>query len=127
METPRYPSLYQIIARVFLNERSRQLGRPATLDAVPDVELDRVAQMGFDWVWLLSVWQTGEAAQLVSRSHAEWRKEFQETLHDLCEDDIRGSGFAICGYTVHRELGGDAALARVRQRLRDRGLRLMLG
>ncbi|MFI5008631.1 MAG: alpha-amylase family glycosyl hydrolase, partial [Solirubrobacterales bacterium] len=57
---------------------------------------------------------------------AEWRKEFQETLPDLSEDDIAGSGFAITGYTVHPSLGGDPALARLRDRLRKRGLRLML-
>ncbi len=50
----------------------------------------------------------------------------QETLPDLREEDIAGSGFAITGYTVHRDLGGDAALARLRERLRKRGLRLML-
>jgi hypothetical protein len=32
--------------------------------------------MGFDWVWFLSVWQTGLAAQKVSRTNAEWRNEF---------------------------------------------------
>ena len=82
--------------------------------------------MGFDWVWLLSVWQTGAAGQRVSRTNPEWRKEFQETLPDLREEDIPGSGFAITGYTVHESLGGDAALARLRERLRKRGLRLML-
>ncbi len=42
------------------------------------------------------------------------------------EEDIAGSGFAIAGYTVHPALGGDAALARLRKRLQDLGLRLML-
>ena len=82
--------------------------------------------MGFDWIWLLSVWQTGPAGQQVSRSNPEWRREFEETLPDLREEDIAGSGFAITGYTVHPSLGGDAALARLRERLRKRGLRLML-
>jgi hypothetical protein len=44
----------------------------------------------------------------------------------LCDEDIPGSGFAITGYTVHGNLGGDAALARLRERLRKRGLRLLL-
>src|SRR5262249_3977784 len=44
----------------------------------------------------------------------------------LREEDIAGSGFAITGYSVHPALGGDAALKRIRQRLRKRGLRLML-
>ena len=126
MALSRYPSLYQINTRVWLTELSQALGRRATLDDIPDVELDRLTETGFDWVWLLSVWQTGQAAQQVSRSNAEWRREFQETLPDLREEDIAGSGFAITGYTVHKNLGGDAALARLRERLRKRGLRLML-
>jgi glycosidase len=123
---PRYPSLYQINTRVWLTDLSQKLARPATLDDVSDDELDRIASMGFDWVWLLSVWQTGAAAQKVSRSNPEWRREFEETLPDLSEQDIPGSGFAIQSYTVHRSLGGDAALERMRGRLRQRGLRLML-
>ena len=123
---PFYPSLYQVNVRAWLTELSRALGRPATLDDIPDAELDRAAEMGFDWIWLLSVWRTGPAGQRVSRAHREWRQEFEQTLPDLREEDIAGSGFAIAGYTVHPDLGGDAALARVRERLRKRGLRLML-
>ena len=126
MSTPRYPALYQINTRVWLTEWSRKLGRCATLDDLPDAELDRFAEMGFDWIWFLSVWQTGPAAQKISRSHPEWRKDFEATLPDLREEDIGGSGFAIQDYTVHLDLGGDAALARLRQRLQQRGLKLML-
>ena len=61
--SPRYPSLYQVNTRVMLTELSRSLGRPATLDDISDAELDRLAGTGFDWIWLLSVWQTGPAAQ----------------------------------------------------------------
>jgi glycosidase len=122
----RYPSLYQVNTRVWLTELSRKLGRAANLDDIPDDELDRLAELGFDWIWFLSVWQTGPAGQQVSRANAEWRKEFQETLPDLREEDIAGSGFAITGYAAHRQLGGDAALARLRERLRGRGLRLLL-
>ncbi len=126
MGSIHYPLLYQINTRVWLTEWSQKLGRPATLDDVPDAELDRLAELGFDWVWFLSVWQTGPEGQRISRSRAEWRREFQETLPDLCDEDIPGSGFAIAGYVVHSGLGGDAALARLRERLRQRGLRLLL-
>jgi hypothetical protein len=126
MPAPRYPSLYQINTRVWLTALSGTLDRPATLDDIPDAELDRLADMGFDWIWLLSVWQTGSAGREISRSRLEWRKEFAETLPDLRDDDIPGSGFAITGYTVHSDLGGDPALARLRERLRERNLRLML-
>ena len=126
MSEPLHPLLYQINTRVWLTELSRLADRTATLDDIPDAELDRLAKLGFDWIWLLSVWQTGSAGQQVSRSNQEWRREFEETLPDLREEDIAGSGFAITGYTVHPGLGGDAALARLRERLRSRGLRLML-
>jgi Alpha amylase, catalytic domain len=126
MERELYRSLYQINTRVYLTELSRRFGRRATLDDIPDSELDRLAAMGFDWVWFLSVWQTGQAGQRISRSNPEWRKEFQETLPDLREEDIAGSGFAITGYVVHNQLGGTAALLRLHERLQKRRLRLML-
>jgi len=126
MPDPAYPSLYQINTRVWLTALSRQQGQAGTLDDVPDAELDRVARMEFDWVWLLSVWQTGSAGRAVSLTNPEWREEFLHTLPDLTDDDIGGSGFAITGYTVDPGLGGDPALARMRERLRSRGLRLML-
>ncbi|MFM0667096.1 alpha-amylase family glycosyl hydrolase [Paraburkholderia sediminicola] len=126
MSDPCYPVLYQINTRVWLTELSRVLGRSATLDDIPDVEVDRLAELGFDWIWLLSVWQTGPAARAISCTNPEWRREFAETLSDLTDEHIAGSGFAIQDYTVHRDLGGAAALARLRQRLQQRGLKLML-
>ncbi len=51
----RYPSLYQINTRVWLRRLSRQNGQALTLKDVPHDELDRIAALGFDWVWLLSV------------------------------------------------------------------------
>ena len=126
MPENRYPSLYQINTRVWLTDLSQELGRAATLDDISDAELDRLAKLGFDWVWFLSVWQTGPAAQAVSRANPGWRREFEDTLPDLKDEDIAGSGFAIQSYTVHRQLGGDAALARLRQRMQTRGLKLML-
>ncbi len=126
MREPLFPALYQINTRVWLTEIARSLGRAATLDDIPDTQLDGLAGTGFDWIWLLSVWQTGPAGQRISRANAEWRREFEETLPDLREEDIAGSGFAVTRYVVHSALGGDAALARLRERLRQRGLRLML-
>lgn len=122
----KYPSLYQINTRVWLTELSQVLGRSATLDDIPDTELDRLATLGFDWVWLLSVWTTGESGRKISRANPEWRHEFEQTLPDLKDKDIAGSGFAIAGYHVPRTLGGDAALKRLRTKLKKRGLRLML-
>jgi len=119
---PRHPVLFQINTRVWLGE----LGGRATLDHVPDAALDEIAASGFDWVWLLGVWQTGEAGRAVSRAHPEWQHEYRALLPDVVPDDIAGSPFAIRNYVVHADFGGRKALARLRGRLAARGLRLML-
>jgi len=123
---PRYPSLFEINTRVWLDRLSREAGRPITLATVDDAILDDLARQGFDWIWLLSVWQTGAASRAVSRGNLAWRAEFEAALTDLTEPDICGSGFAISAYEVDEALGGKAALADFRARLAARGLRLML-
>jgi hypothetical protein len=109
MNTAHYPLLLQLNTRVWLTARSEQLGRPVTLDDITNEDLEKIAKDGFDWVWLLSVWQTGPESRRVSRTNPEWLREFLETLPDLCDADIAGSGFAISSYTVHCDLGGDMA------------------
>lgn len=126
MPTRKHPLLYQINTRVLLTELSQQLDRPATLDDIPDAELDQIAEWGFDWVWMLTVWQIGEAGREESRRNPIWRKAFEETLPDLTEDDICGSGFAVRSYTASTDIGGPEALRRLRERLKQRGIKLML-
>ena len=122
MPNASYPALIELNTRVLLNE----VGPRATLDAFPDALLDRLTDQGFDWVWLLGVWQTGPAGRQASRENAEWRRAYAEVLPGFTDDDICGSPFAVCAYTVHQDFGGDAALAHLRERLRRRGLRLLL-
>ena len=124
--TARYPSLFQINTRVWLQRLSRQAGKRITLADIDDATIDGFAERGFDWIWLLSVWQIGAAGRAVSRGNPQWRSEFQAVLPDLTEDDICGSGFAITGYTVNDTLGGEAGLAQFRERLARRGLKVML-
>ena len=126
LSAPRYPSLFQVNTRVRLAALSAALGRPATLDDITDAELDQLARDGFDLVWFLGVWQTGEAARHVSASNPEWLAEYHRVLPDFRDSDVCGSCFAVCGYHVHIDFGGDEALARLRGRLAERGVRLIL-
>jgi hypothetical protein len=117
-----YPSLYQINTRILLGE----IGPRATLDDIPDALLGRLAALGFNLIWMLGIWQTGEAGRQVSRTHPELRRSYAQELPDVTDKDICGSPFAVQEYTVHRDFGGEAALARLRQRLHQHGLLLML-
>jgi hypothetical protein len=118
--------LYEVNTRVWLSELAAHLGRPATLDDVPDAALDRIAGLGVKWVWLLGVWRLGKIGPQVSRGRADWRDEFRRVLPDLTDDDICGSCFAITGHSASPKLGGAAALGRLRRRLRARNMRLIL-
>jgi hypothetical protein len=122
----RYPTLYQINTRVWLYELGLALGRAATLDDVDDAALDRIAADGFDWVWLLGIWQTGNTGRQVSRSRPEWQHEYRELVPDVTTDDVCGSPFAVSEYAANRDFGGPRSLERLRKRLADRGISLML-
>ncbi len=120
------PTLYQVNTRVWLKEMSNELGRPATLDDIPDTVLDGFAEQGFTWIYFLSVWQTGEAGRKISINHPGWKDGFKVDIPDLTDEDICGSGFAITDYSLNKSFGKPESLVRLKQRLNDRGLKLML-
>ncbi len=120
------PTLYQVNTRVWLTELSRELGRPATLDDIPDSAFDRLAEQGFAWIYFLSVWQTGEAGRRISINHPGWKDGFLVDIPDLTDEDICGSGFAVTDYALHKSFGKPDALLRLKERLNARGLKLML-
>jgi glycosidase len=123
---PRNPSLYQLNTRIWLNTLSEKYHQTITLQDIPDDELDFLVESGFDWIWLLGVWRTGELGQQLARQHPGLRSDYEQALPDLSENDICSSPFAITTYQVSPDLGGDEALERLRERLHERGLRLLL-
>lgn len=121
-----FPTLLQVNTRLILGELGKRLGRPATLDDVDDEELRQLASRGFDWIWPIGIWQTGDAGRRASLTKNDLRAGFREVLPDFVDDDVCGSPFAVKQYVVHADFGGDEALARLRDRMRRCGLRLML-
>ena len=122
----RHPTLYQLNSRVLLAELGRKLGRRASLDDLPDAMIEQAATRGFEWIWPLGVWQTGAAAREISRTRPSLRESYAHDLPDWRDDDVVGSPFAIQAYDVNRDFGGDGALARLRQSLARRHLKLLL-
>jgi hypothetical protein len=123
---PKYPTIYEINAWVWLNDLSRTHARRVTLGDVPQTELERVAEYGFDALWLMGVWERSPGARQISRTDRGLLEEYRHVLPDYTEDDVVGSPYAIRGYRVDPTLGGDAGLAELRARMKESGLRLLL-
>jgi hypothetical protein len=118
--------LYELNVRTWSTDRSRELGRPATLDDLGYGFLDSLVEHGFTWVYLLGVWRTGPLSRELSLRDEHLREYLRSVLPDFTDEDICGSPLAHAGYEVPEELGGDAALERLRQRAQSCGLSLML-
>ena len=123
---PRHPLLYEINTRVWVRELSARAGRRLTLDTIPPEEIERIAALGFDAVWLMGVWTTGLAAIRLARTDAGLRVAYRRALPDLTDGDIIGSPYAVSRYQVSADLGGPAALAALRASFATYGMRLML-
>lgn len=90
---------------------------------MPDETLDELAALGIDAVWMMGVL----GAQIWPRRPSpESIYQYKYALPDVSYDDIAGSPYAVAAYRVDESLGGRGGLAAFRQRLRRRGLRLML-
>ena len=123
---PKYPTVYEINAWVWLSELSLAHEKTLTFADVPQEELERIAGYGFDAVWLMGVWERSPGARQISRTIPALLEEYERTLPDFTLDDVVGSPYAIRGYTVDAVFGGDAGLARLRARLSELGLLLIL-
>ena len=123
---PRYPALYQVNTRVWLTGLSpRSVDPPrSTTSRTPSwTAWRRRASTGSGCS------RSGGRARPAARSRARiptGAGNSRRRSPTCGTRTSRGSGFAIAGYAVDASLGGDAALARLRARLRARGLRLML-
>ncbi|MCL1817456.1 MAG: alpha-amylase family glycosyl hydrolase [Spirochaetaceae bacterium] len=96
---------------VWLDQLSRAYGRPvATLDAIPDEELELLARRGINGLWLIGLWERSTASKRIK---------------ELCGNpEAAASAYSLADYTVAPELGGWGALENLRRRAARRGIRL---
>jgi hypothetical protein len=112
--------------RLLLAQRSQEIGRPVTLADVPEAELKGWSNCHYDAVWLMGVWQTGEASRSLALSSSLQIEEWKSLVPDWQAADVASSPFSIADYRVAQSLGGEAALAEFRRRLAQRGIKLIL-
>src|SRR5690348_7624171 len=114
---PKNPMVYEIPTWVWLAEIGQQLGRAVDLGTVPSEYWHRIAELGFDAVWLMGVWERSPAGIGISMSNPGLLASFREALPDFQAADNVGSPYCVRQYVVDAHLGGPDGLAKAREQL----------
>ncbi len=123
---PRFPTLYEINAWIWLGELSCKHGKQVDLSCVPAAEWDALATYGFDAVWLMGVWERSPAGIAIADQTPSLLEDFRRVLPDYRPEDNVGSPYCVRRYVVDRHLGGPEGLAIARRELAKRGMNLVL-
>ncbi len=123
---PRYPQLYEINTRVWIDTLSRQAGKRVTLGQIPEETWDHLKDLGMDLVWLMGVWLPSPAGISVDRHDPALLRVCQEILPDFTLEDLQGSPYAVAGYALNPALGVESDLLKLRDNLHRAGLGLIL-
>jgi Alpha amylase, catalytic domain len=121
-----HPYLYEINTWPWLEAITRKERTAVDLGSVPDRYWDDIADLGFDGVWLMGVWQRSPAGVAIALSNDDLCASFAAALSDWQASDVVGSPYCVRGYVVDDHFGGPAGLASAREALASRGMGLIL-
>ena len=122
----KHPFIYEINTWVWLDALSRREGTAIDLAGVPGREWDALAELGFDAVWLMGVWERSPAGVAIALENEGLMESFRRALPDFVTGDVVGSPYCIRDYRVDAHLGGPDGLAATRAALAERGMGLIL-
>jgi glycosidase len=96
---------------VWLDQLSRAYQQPIhRLDQIPDEELERLARLGMNGLWLIGLWERSRASQRIKQ---------------LCGNpDAVASAYSLADYAIASDLGGEAACHVLREKAARFGLKL---
>ncbi|MGA9397148.1 MAG: alpha-amylase family glycosyl hydrolase [Anaerolineaceae bacterium] len=96
---------------VWLDQLSRKYQRQIyRLDQIPDEELERLARLGMNGLWLIGLWERSRASQRIKQ---------------LCgNSDAVASAYSLADYAIAGDLGGDPAYQILRYKASRYGIRL---
>lgn len=96
---------------VWLDQLTKQYGYAITrLDQIPDEELDKLRDQGFTGLWLIGLWERSKASKRIKQ---------------ICGNpEAAASAYSLFDYNIAQNIGGWDAVANLRQRCWQRGIRL---
>src|ERR1022692_1892260 len=79
---PAGPVIYEINTAAWLNQLTEQCDTTITLGIVPQFELERLAALQVDGLWLMGVWQRSPASQAIAQMDQGLQSEYRRALPD---------------------------------------------
>lgn len=121
------PVLYQINTLPWLNGLSNKYGRKLSLETIPDKEWEALLMRGFDYVWLMGIWQRSPAARGSALASAWIQEAGKKIFGTWNETDVAGSPYAVYDYIPDPAIAHDMEeVGRVRSILNRFGMKLIL-
>ena len=120
------PHILEINTRSWLKRLEARYGHALTLAEVPDEYWQRTKELGFDAIWFMGVWKLSPVAEQTARANPEIQSQIRAIKSDFKPEDITASPYAVYEYNVDEALGGNAALAVLREKLNGLGINLLL-
>ncbi|MBT3239753.1 MAG: glycosyltransferase [Chloroflexi bacterium] len=81
-----------------------------TLNQIPDAELDILAERGINGLWLIGLWERSRASKRIKQI--------------MGNHDAVASAYSLFDYQIADDLGGEDAMANLRNRAIQRGIKL---
>ncbi|MBI5059662.1 alpha-amylase [candidate division KSB1 bacterium] len=96
---------------VWLDQLSKKYSRAIThLDQIPETEFELLARWGFNGLWLIGLWERSPASRRIK--------------HMRGNPEAVASAYSLYDYVISEDLGGQAALAALRELANRHGIRL---
>ncbi|MFZ0333926.1 MAG: alpha-amylase family glycosyl hydrolase [Candidatus Acidiferrales bacterium] len=121
-----HPHLYEINTWAWLEELSAKYGRRIALRDVPSSEWDEIARLGFDFVWLMGIWERSPAGRRYFQLDPSSFPGFDQALPGWKLSQVVGSPYSVRQYRPDPRIGSWADLDHAREQLRARRIGLIL-
>jgi len=121
-----HPHLYEINTWAWLEELSAKYSRRISLREVPPSEWDKIASLGFDFVWLMGVWERSPLGRKFFQTDAPSFSSFDQALPGWKLSQVVGSPYSVRQYQPDPRIGSWADLDHAREQLRARHIGLIL-
>lgn len=119
-------NIFEINTVTFINHLSNVYGKRMSLISVPDVEWEIIRDLGFEYIWLMGVWQRSLMSKQCAVENEDLRKNYDLALPGWNVEDISGSPYAIKAYKLDSTFGKRRDMEFLRTKLNRLGLKLIL-